>query len=376
MVDKIKFYLENLELKESVLRRIFTKNFQKNGKQYYVADYEKISFFVKSSSVDVSIQPQTNIVVKSDLEDDSYSKISYKNLFISYSREFGNHLGRLTIYQNIRKDFFKYKKLNAFKDLNYHDFVEIINLYADEFEIPREDFWNAKVTQVELGVNLRFNMNITSIINSISKMKGIQKPLRVDNSSVNFRSQKYEVAIYDKLDRAVQQKEVFGQYNKVTRRRLVRKISQRHSFVRFELRVKKISQFNRRSFKQKLDSLKTIRDNFIHIGKELYKLITEISFVDVVSPEIDKNLLKSQLKGRSVHEFNKYLRYLGLKYFGVVKFIDFARPILNSQARNKYLSDCEKLFNDYRKNNDYVRKSFQSKIYSKIQRLTRCASTA
>lgn len=376
MIDKIKFYIENLEIKESVLRRIFTKSFYKNEKQFYLADYNEISFFSKSLSEIQIEHPRTNVVIKSDLEDSSYNKTSYRNLFISYSRDLGNQNGRLTIYQNIRRDFFKYKKLSAFKDLNYHDFIEIINLYADEFEVPREDFWNAKITQLELGVNLRFNMNISSIINSISKMKGIEKPLRVDNSSINFRSSKYEIAIYDKLDRAIQQKEIFGQYNKVTRKRLFRKISRRNSFVRFELRIKKLSQFNRRSFKGKLSSLQVIKKNFNDIGKELYNLITEISFVNVINPEIDRNLVKSQLKGKSVHEFNKYLRYLGLKYFGVVKFIDFARPILNSATRNKYLNDCEKLFNDYRKTNDYVKKSFQRKLYLKIQRLTNDALAA
>ena len=41
-------------------------------------------------------------------------------------------------------------------DLNYFDYVNILNLYASILEIPKNKFLDAKITQVELGVNLSF----------------------------------------------------------------------------------------------------------------------------------------------------------------------------------------------------------------------------
>ncbi|WP_123895818.1 hypothetical protein [Chryseobacterium lactis] len=277
--------------------------------------------------------------------------------------------GRLSVCQNVRKDFIRIKNLNPFTDLNYLNFVEIIEMYAREFGIEKEKFWKAKITQVELGVNIRFNMNIASIMSSVSRMKGMENTLRIGNT-VNFKNQKYEVAIYDKLGREAQQGEVFKGTNKVRRRHLVKKIAKNNSFVRIELRVKTVSQFNRASIKSKIKTLESVRNNFHSLGEELYKLFVNISFVDEISPDIDQYLVKSQLNSKSVKAFNDYLIFLGLKYFGIKKFVDFAFPILNTNNRNSYIEKLENLFNKYKGDNDFVKKEFQRKLSARINKLT------
>jgi len=211
MVDRIKFYLENIIISEAVLGRIFTKRFKKKGTRYYIADYNKMSFMSELTPEDFQEPPKVTFLIKS-LVKENYK--NYKNLFICYAVKKGMKSGRLTIHQNIRKDFISYKNESAFKDLDYFDFVEIINLYADEFEIPRNIFWKATITQIELGVNLRFNITMSSILSSISQMNGTSETNRVVNSAVTFRNKKYELSIYDKLSRASQQNEVFRGQNK------------------------------------------------------------------------------------------------------------------------------------------------------------------
>jgi hypothetical protein len=196
--------------------------------------------FTESKIEKVTMEKNKFSINDSENENE-FSDYSFKNLFITYSRAFGEKEGKLTIHQNIRKNYINYKGLNVFKDLNYQDFVEIINLYANEFEIPREIFWKASITQLELGVNLKFKMHISSIISSFSQLKRVQKRFLVDNSALYFKAKKFEIVAYDKLDRASEQKEVFPKASKIKRKKLVNKISKNNSILRFELKIKSLS---------------------------------------------------------------------------------------------------------------------------------------
>lgn len=368
MVDLIKFYLENIRISEYILATKFIKIKEENGFQYFKADPDAISFLSeKIKDRNPTEQLKSEIVIE---QANILKKLSYKNKFITFKRRENEKFGRFSVCQNIRKDFIRIKRLNPFKDLSSYDFVEIINLYADEFNIERDEFWKAKVTYIELGINIRFNMNITSIISSISRMKGMEDTLRIGDKTINFKNQKYEVAIYDKLGREAQQGEVFKDSNKVRRKQLVKKIANHNSFVRIELRVKTVSQFNRSALKKNIQFLESIREENETIGKELYKLFANISFVNKISPDLDQRLVKSQLKSKSEGAFNDYLKFLGLKYFGITKFVDFASPILNTNIRNKYLEEAEDLYNRYKKDDDFVKKEFQRKVSEKISKLT------
>ncbi|WP_185226449.1 hypothetical protein [Chryseobacterium indologenes] len=366
MVDLIKFYLENVLLSDYILATKFIKIREEGGFEIFKADPDMISFLSQKVKAENCNLPKSEIVVK---QENIIKKLSYQNKFISFKRRLNAKEGRFSVCQNIRKDFIRVKNLNPFTDLNYLNFVEIIEMYAHEFGIEKEKFWKAKITQVELGVNIRFNMNIASIMSSVSRMKGMENTLRIGNT-VNFKNQKYEVAIYDKLGREAQQGEVFKGSNKVRRRHLVKKIAKNNSFVRIELRVKTVSQFNRVSIKSKIKTLESVRNNFHSLSKELYKLFVNISFVDEISPDIDQDLVKSQLNSKSVKAFNDYLIFLGLKYFGIKKFVDFAFPILNTNNRNSYIEKLENLFNKYKGDNDFVKKEFQRKLSAKISKLT------
>ncbi|WP_336961284.1 hypothetical protein [Chryseobacterium contaminans] len=366
MVDLIKFYLENISLSDYILTTKFIKIREEGGFEIFKADPDMISFLSQKVKAGNCNLPKFGIVVQ---QENIIKKLSYQNKFISFKRRLNAKAGRLSVCQNVRKDFIRIKNLNPFTDLNYLNFVEIIEMYAHEFGIEKEKFWKAKITQVELGVNIRFNMNIASIMSSVSRMKGMENTLRIGNT-VNFKNQKYEVAIYDKLGREAQQGEVFKGANKVRRRHLVKKIAKNNSFVRIELRVKTVSQFNRASIKSKIKTLESVRNNFHSLGEELYKLFVNISFVDEISPDIDQYLVKSQLNSKSVKAFNDYLIFLGLKYFGIKKFVDFAFPILNTNNRNSYIEKLENLFNKYKGDNDFVKKEFQRKLSARINKLT------
>lgn len=365
MVDLIKFYLENIKISEYILASKFMKIKQDDEFEYFMADPKKISFLFQKVKAENFDLPKSEIVVQ---QENIMKNLSYKNKFISFKRKLNAKEGRFSVCQNIRKDFIRIKNLNPFTDLNYLNFVEIIEMYAHEFGIEKEKFWKAKITQVELGVNIRFNMNIASIMSSVSRMKGMENTLRIGNT-VNFKNQKYEVAIYDKLEREAQQNEVFKDASKVRRKHLVKKISKNNSFVRIELRIKRASQFNRASIKSKIQTLESIRKNFHSLGNELYKLFVNISFVNEISPDIAQGLVKSQLNSKSAKAFDEYLKFLGLKYFGVKKFIEFASPILNTNNRNKYLASLEDIYNQYKGDDDFVKKEFHRKLSASINKL-------
>lgn len=209
MVDLIKFYLENVLLSDYILATKFIKIREEGGFEIFKADPDVISFLSQKVKAE-NCKPKSEIVVQ---QKNIIKKLSYKNKFISFKRKLNAKEGRLSVCQNIRRDFIRIKNLHPFTDLNYLNFVEIIELYAHEFGIEKEKFWKAKITQVELGVNIRFNMNIASIMSSVSRMKGMENTLRIGNT-VNFKNQKYEVSVYDKLERESQQNEVFKNASK------------------------------------------------------------------------------------------------------------------------------------------------------------------
>lgn len=368
MVDRIKFYLYCI-ISEAVIENKKSLVFKKDNQEYIVFDYNKISFLAKTSTAQAESKNLTFSIT--DSEDNDSSNISYKNLFIVFSRVIGERAGRLTIHQNLRKNYIHYKNLSPFHDLKFLEFIEIINLYADEFEVPRQEFWKAKITQLELGVNLRFKMNISMIINSLSQMRRVPKRIKVDNSALYFRAKKFELVMYDKIDRASEQREIFSDRDKIERKRLSRKISRNNSILRFELRIKSVKQFNQRNFKNKIESLDKIKNHFVEIGDALYSLAGNITFVDVANPEISKRLITSQLKSKGKKEFDDYLIYLGLKSFGVVKFINFIAPILSTQIKYSYANSLEKLYNSYRTKNDYVRITFLNKLRRRFDSLSK-----
>lgn len=377
MVDRIKFYII-CYISNDILKSKKKHSFTKDGKEFFVFDYRKISFMSKLINEDLSDNEIYKFSINdSDNENENeFSDYSFKNLFITYSRTIGEKeekVGRLTIHQNIRKNYINYKGLNVFEDLTYQNFVDIINLYADEFKIPREIFWKASVTQLELGVNLKFKMHISSIINSISQIKRVPKRFLVDNSALYFKAKKFEIVVYDKLDRASEQKEVFPKANKIKRKKLIKKISQNNSILRFELKIKSVKQFNQRDFKGKIESLEKLKINFQDIADSLFRLATDISFVDVISPEISRKLVQSQLKSKGKKEFDEYLIYMGLKKFGIIEFINFATPLLSSAIKLRYLKSLEKLYNSYKQNNGYVRITFFNKLRKKLDSLTESA---
>lgn len=377
MVDKIKFYVI-CTIDDDILESKKKHSFKKDGKEFFVFDYQKISFMLKIANVELSDNEIYNFTIKDSDEENKFSNHSYKYLFISYSRlldkGIGKSVGRLTIHQNLRKNYINYKNLSPFKDLTNLEFIEIINLYADEFNIPREFFWKASITQLELGANLKFKMNISSIINSFSQLKRVQKRFLVDSSALYFKAKKFEVIAYDKFARASEQGEIFPKANKVKRKKLTKKISANNSILRFELKIKSMTQFNQRDFKGKIESLEKIKYNFRDITDSLFRLATDISFVDVVSPEISKKLVQSQLKSKGKKEFDEYLIYLGLKKFGVVKFINFATPLLSSAIKLSYLKSLEKLYNSYKRNNGYVRITFFNMLRKKLDSLVKSPS--
>lgn len=370
MVDRIKFYIFCF-ISDEILKSKMRHSFVKDKKEFFIFDFQKILFLSKMMYEEFSENEIDTFAVSDSENESEFSNYSYKNLFIIYSRVIGEEKGRLTIHQNIRKNYINYKGLNVLKDLTYLEFLEIINLYADEFDIPREIFWKASITQLELGVNLKFKMHISSIINSFSQLRRVQKRFLVDNSALYFKAKKFEIVAYDKLDRASEQKEVFPKVSKIKRKKLVKKVSKNNSILRFELKIKSVKQFNQRDFKGKIESLEKLKNNFRDVADSLYKLSMDITFVDVISPEISRKMIQSQIKGKGKKEFDEYLIYLGLKEYGIVKFLNFVTPLLNTSIKFSYLKSLEKLYNSYKQNNGYVRITFFNKLRKKLDSLTK-----
>ncbi|MCD9855729.1 hypothetical protein LUD75_13480 [Epilithonimonas sp. JDS] len=336
MVDVIKFYIPDVKLSDNVLKK-FGK-FYKRGEDKEHCFYQKIT--------------------KNKIEDDDFEEpkeqIDYdKHFSIVFRRDINAEIGKLWFEQNIRRNYFSRTRTSendfdiAVSDLTYYDFVEEIEYWANELELDKRIFWNANVTKVELGVTLHFKSPMVGIFSCFGSLKHITRK-HIYDFGVKFIGDNYQVSIYDKLERAFYTKEVFDNLNKPRKENLKSAIKKIKAFIRYEIKITTTSGILPAGFK-KVRTLKDIKDNWNNLGDSLLNKFNHFTFVDVISPAIEKEIIYQQFKkpiainGRRPDKvaINEYLIFLGLEKIKLDGFRRHLFPYL--KQKNK---EVEKWYND------------------------------
>lgn len=325
MVDVIKFYVENIELTEKASQKFSEFYNTRNGKEYCY--YKKQKYTV-------------------DENKDDYEKEmpEYDHFSIKFLRVKDQNIGKLWFRQNIRRNYFDRVEENDVQkgmgDLNFNQFVDEINFWADELDIDREVFWNAKITQIELGVTLEFSTPMLSVFSCFGSLKNMPRKHFYENSGVKFIGNNYQVSIYDKLNRTFSKGEILGEMEYYKKENFKDHVKKRKAFIRYEIKISAVSGNLPQDFGD-IDQLNKVKGSWNPLLDLLKSKFNDFTFVDVISPGIEKKIMEDQVakkvegetkRGKNKRPIDHYLIYLGLKEIGMPDFIKDIIPFLKRDS--------------------------------------------
>lgn len=382
MIDKVKFYIENVRLSDEILKAKFKrKHDSRNGNEVYLFDHFN-SVFVKKNVAETDNTPED--------EEETYLKnVKHQNLYILFIRKIGSKVGKILFHQNIRKNWINYNFLEFSRslegnilprnyDLKFKDFVRIIDLYSDELNIPKNIFWNATITQMELGVNLKFDtrirknkelvgtMNLGKMLSCFGRLKNVEDKHSYGNYGICFKAKNFELSIYDKLKRIIKTKEIFKKSGERAKENNRRKLNRVAFFLRYELRILSMSHFNQSAFENRIGTLKQIKDNWNEVLTALFETTDDIEFYDFLSPEIETELMKIGIKSKGLEKFKDLMMFNGLKKIGYNDFKNFIVPLVNSKVRTKFESAILQVNSEFRDMSKYGN-SYQRKFLKVLE---------
>lgn len=388
MQDKIKFQIENLRMDDHILETKFIKGskLSRYGNEVFLFNYHKSIFKKKLIQNDIN-----NKTDESNYLEDSKNQ----NMYVLFIRKEGESSGKLIFKQNIRKNWILYTRLQSnelqndekypsvMHDLQYSDFVEIIEVWANELQIPKNIFWSGKVTQIELGVNLMFKtktkinsgferLSLNKILSCFGSYKNVEDKYMYGENGVCFRAQNFELSVYNKLRRVVYNNEIFTCNSDSSKKAMCEKINQVAYFMRYELRIKKVSGFNQSAFSGKIETLKQIKDNWNLLAKALFNTTEDLTFDDVLSPEIEHDLLVAGLESKSKKIFKDFLIYSGVKLLGFDTFRTYFLPLVSSKVKSSFEKEIRRNFSAFRNRQKYkysYEKRFLSALDKKLKSL-------
>lgn len=268
MVDVIRFYIDNLSMNENILKTKFKTIHNTEELTTYRYDFHNSELF---SDRKKNIEKE-----QGDPDKVKSYKRSYHYIFFTIKKkENPKKIGKLIFNQNIRRNWIDYITILDKKgidytniqpikplmprfmaDLSYSNFINIIDLYSEELKIPKNIFWNAKVTQVELGANLKFStkiktkkgverLSLEGMLSSFGSLKNVPEKDTYGRSGVRFKADAFEISIYDKMKRVIFTEEFLKNVKDSIKESRRKKFNKINRFFRYELRVKEVSSFRR-----------------------------------------------------------------------------------------------------------------------------------
>lgn len=234
-------------------------------------------------------------------ENDSFLEITVNDLIPGF-----------TIRGSLRKWYFG--KTNAVMDFNYKTFLHCIAILSKRLNAKQSDFWESKVTYLEIGGNIKLKRKYDCIIPSMTTYPRLGKA-QIKGETVYFKGKNYELIAYDKI------KEIYKsrRSKKATRDKICKGVF----VLRFEIKLKCPSGT---ALKHKVKTLNHIKNNWGYLIEHWKKTYLEIELIQVQKPTL---ILKKQYSSR--RELKDYFSVLLINYIG----IDSINQIINSSVRDK-----------------------------------------
>lgn len=359
MVDRIKFVVDNADLSDEILNKKFFKG--RPNKEGTIV-YTFRNNYIEEEDINEDETDDEKVILKS-----RYSKYLYIQ-YVQYktSKKLPNVTynvkNKLIIHRNIRKDWFGNGRL---ADLGYKSFVKKINSYGEEFQIDNKRLWNARVTKIELGVTLRLPIKMYGILSCFNSFSGLTEKDIYGKDGVSFIGTNFSVSFYDKIEKMDKNNELF--IKSKNKRKLKDKVTKKNYFLRFELKVEKVSGFYNKNFDDKINHLSKIRDNWNHLLYSVGNLYQQIKYIDVVSPEV-----MDLIKGEEKKPMDNLLKFQGIKSITPDVFFEELLPQMKKEKQSKFKKEYRDFYNDYeRKFRHGFKEEFRAKLDEKIDSLLR-----
>lgn len=280
MVDRIKFTVDNADLSEGIImRKFFEGRPNKEGTIVYTYRNNYIG------EEDVNEDEEDDEKVTPNKKYSKYLYIQY--VVYKKSKKLPNVeypvKNKLIVHRNVRKESYGNGRLG---DLGYKSFVKKIDRYGEEFQINNKILWKARVTKVELGLTLRLPKEMKGILSCFNSFSGLTKRNIYGEDGVSFLGNNFSVSFYDKIEKMKDNNELFIKSR--NKQKLIEKVTKKNYFLRFELKVEKVSGFYNKMYDGKINHLSKIRDNWDYLLKSLASLYQQVNYIDVISPGNDE----------------------------------------------------------------------------------------
>lgn len=359
MVDRIKFIVDNAEIDPEILKKRFYEGY-KDKKTGHTA------YTYKNNVVDEDSDKES----KNDSDvDNKYSKylfvkyIKYKNPIRLPNVDY-DIKNMLIIHRNVRRDYSLGKiGVSTLTDLSYVKFEKMINKYAKEFAVEENKFWKARVTKLELGVTLRLKSSMKGILSCFDSFDGLNDKHIYGNDGISFIGENFSVSFYDKIEKMYKNNELFTKIK--SKKKLKSQMTKDVYYLRFELKIEKVSGFYKGNFHEKINHLKSIRDNWNHLCQSLVQLYSDVKYIDVLSPEIEDTI-----SGEERTPMNNFLKFKGIQSVGKDVFFNQLLPMMKQSQMSKFRSEYRKFYNDYERKFRYgYQEEFKSFLEERIEKL-------
>lgn len=334
MVDRIKFSVDNANLSHIILSKYFFGPINSKGSKVY--------YLKNTQNFDGEGDDEDNLITNNDY-DSKYKKNLYikyyvydkpKGLSSNQNVKIGN---QLIVHRNFRKEFYGEARID---DLDYKKFKEVIYRYAAKFQIDESRMLKARVTKVEFGVTLRLKSDMEAIIPCFVSCENLPEKVMYGNTGVTFIGGNYSVSFYDKLKRILDSRAMMkNQKRRAIHEPMIRK---NNFWLRYEIKIEKVSGFNFGNYRDSMNTLKKILDHWNTLGDMLYKMYGNVEFVDFLSPQIEVDI-----KGKSYGELDKLSTFTGIKAIGEKEFFTQFIPLLNKDRQSFYRNRYKIFYEDF-----------------------------
>ena len=251
------------------------------------------------------------------------NKSSRYGLRMLLSKNLNTETYTLTIDGSIRK---WYLNENGRRDLNVIQFEDCIELLGKKIGLKQGEVWKIfKVTALEVGVTLLLKSCFRNIMDCFVKYRNANRCDKF-KTTVYFHFKNYDILLYDKFDQM--------KGNKILTKKETNIFNKFH-FLRFEISATKVSNT---TFAKRFDTLELIKNNWSELSIILTEYLNKMEFIDLISSE---NLAEP----KTVLDFNRQIKFLGMKSKGILNTIEAFRKIEQKNNRSKHLNE---LFNIYR----------------------------
>lgn len=235
---------------------------------------------------------------------------SEKDSFLVISAN-GNAIG-FTVSGSLRKWYFGNK--NAVMDFNYKTFLHCIAILSSKLKVKQIDFWESKVTYLEIGGNIKLKRKYDCIIPSMSSYPRLGKA-QIKDETVYFKGTNYELIAYDKI------KEIFK--DRASNKSIRDKINKGVFVLRFEIKLKCPSGT---PLKNKVKTLNHIKNNWGYLIEYWKTSFLKIEMIQMQNPKL---ILKKEYATR--RELKDFFSIMLINNVGV----DSIYQIINSSVKDK-----------------------------------------